>query len=256
MNVRSERFNRSERLGIALIIVSCIALGIQLANVASARADGGHSTKVYLDDGGDRIVIDDGGVLHINSDGVISTDAQALVCDAGAGDLATAAVSAGVTVAEYGDGVTHKTVFTLTAAAMTITDANSNGAHGVIKLYEGPAGYVEFEGATMNLAIHCGSTGFSESATYDWGVGSTTVGTDNNALATTEQNILTKAEGDLSSGSKTITQVATTDVALDGTSTAVDLFLNSAWEGNDVTASDSCTITGTITVIWRNLGDY
>jgi hypothetical protein len=43
---------------------------------------------------------------------------------------------------------------------------------------------------------------------------------------------------------------------LDGHTTAVDLILNVAVPDADVSASDTLAVTGTVTCVWSNVGDW
>jgi len=186
--------------------------------------------------------------LAQNVDGSLELDSSS-----GAG---TVVGTNGLALAEYGDGVSRQTIFTLTSLAMDVTDTGANGAHGTQQIYDFPAGHIKLIGSTCDLAVTCGTNGLTATATYDVGVGSTAVGTDNAELATTEQDIITKIEGDLSSSAADLHGVNATDLALDGTSSAIDVYLNAAFEADDASANDTCTFTGTVTLTWVNLGDY
>lgn len=204
-------------------------------------------TKVYLDEGGDRITVDAGGTIRVlNGATVLWAD--------GAGTLVG---STGLAVTESGAAM-HRTVIDIDSVSVAITDADSNGAHGSQRLYVWPAGHIKIVGTTINADVVCGDTGLAADATYDIGIGSITAGVDNAALATTEQNIITKIEGDLSSSAAVLHHVNSTDLTLDGTTTAEDAWLNIVFEGGalDAVDDDVCVVTGTVTIHWVNLGDY
>lgn len=233
--------------GMLAMIVAAIA-------VTCWPAKAGNSTKVYFDTGGDRIVVDSGGVLRVASGGTLDVLAGGDVKNgAGAGAIVT---KTGLSLVERGDGVSHKTTWSFSAVSLAITDATTAGAHGKIQLYDWPAGHIKILGSTCDLAVTCGATGLTATATYDFGLGSAGAGVDNAALASTEQDVITKIEGDLSSSAATLRSVNSTDLTLAGTSTAADLWLNAAFEADDASANETCTVTGTVTVHWLNLGDY
>lgn len=230
--------------GKAKAVLVALALLLVLGAVAVAQVP-----KVYKDSSGDRLVVASGGSLE-NYQG------------AGAIAAHTDVTTAGLTLAEYGDTAVHKTVWTFDEVSLYITDATTAGAHGKIKLYEGPAGWIKLVGASSNLTMDCNSTGLTDTATYDIGVGTATVGTDNAALTTTETDILADAGGDLSDADglnrATMADVNTSGFGtdFDGHTTAVDYFLNVAFAADDASANDTCTLNGTITIVWINLGDY
>jgi len=231
--------------GIAMkkaTLIQCLFGLLIVAGLAYA----GYTTGVYQDQGGDRLVVTSSGSLE-NYQGAGTIAAHALV------------TTTGLTLAEYGDTAVHKTVWTFDDVAMFINDSGANGGHGSIKLYEGPAGIIKVIGASVSLEVVCDSNGLADAATYDFGVGTTTTGTDNAALATTEQNIIAKIEGDLNAtGTNNATLGASnaTAVDLDGHTTSVDYFFNAAIEADDASADDYCTVNGTITIVWVNFGDY
>lgn len=109
------------------------------------------------------------------------------------------------TVVEYGDGFLHQTVLTASSYPLTLV-ASAQGAGQL--LYQFPAssaitilgatGYVS-ETTTSILADT-----LNASATYNWGIGTTTQA--NGTLATTEQNIIQTTNG---TASATINVAAT-----------------------------------------------
>lgn len=161
-----------------------------------------------------------------------------------------------VTVAEYGSADTiHKTVLTMAATPITLTDEAGVVLYGGQKIYDFPAGNILVLGATINLAT---TVGGNLSATADGDVGLGTVTADNGAtLATTEQNIVpTTSIAQLVGSTGPVTGKNAAAIApLDGTSTAVDTYLNVLWDDADHNGG-TMTVTGTVTITWVNLGDY
>jgi hypothetical protein len=162
-----------------------------------------------------------------------------------------------ITAVENGNGAVHKTVLTLTALSVTMTDATTSGCHGAHKLYDFPAGPIQILGSSMNLTTLAGSGGIANGAALVGSIGSATVGTNNATLTTTEADLIASKAGTLTAGAGTLAShgghVAT---AFDGTATAVDAFLNLAVPDADSSASDTVTVSGTVTLHWINLGDY
>ena len=174
----------------------------------------------------------------------------------GAGTL-PAAATAYVSVAEYGDGVFHQSVFTVTALPITMRDTEQGGG---FQIYDFPVGRITSLGATATIGVTTTSalaSTLNASSTCNYGVGSVTQ--SNATVATTEQDFVNVTA---------FTSSATVDVAgadatgvgpgvlasLDGTSTAKDAFLNLAVAGaTDIDADATVTVTGTVTLTWINM---
>ena len=138
-----------------------------------------------------------------------------------------AKVGATVTVVEQGNGVDHKTIFTLTATPITLTDDAGVGQYGGVKFYDMPAGNHHFIGAVVDADLTLNETWWTDAAEGDVGLGTTAV-TDGNALATTEQNIIATTAiaalvaqvGAINAGSSAAATVAAAGAA------DTDLYLN------------------------------
>jgi hypothetical protein len=158
---------------------------------------------------------------------------------------------------EYGDGSLHKSVFTITSHAITITDAAAAGAHGSTAFYTFPEGHIRILGAHINLtAITAGAGGIDDDAVLDIGVGQAAAGVDNEELSGTEADILLLDEVTLAAGAATGNDLmGTTPIDIDGSATAGTLNLNVAVKAADVNANDTLTVTGTLTIFWIHLGD-
>lgn len=126
----------------------------------------------------------DGKVGAVTFDGAITQEVVGIT---------TAGVGAknGDTVAavENGDPVLHKTVLTLTATPITLTDEAGAGQYGGVKLYDFPAGNILVFGAVVDADITLNETWWTDTAEGDVGLGTTAV-TNGDALATTEQNMI------------------------------------------------------------------
>lgn len=181
--------------------------------------------------------------------------ASVITNTAAAGAVNGATVSA----AEYGDGVVHKTVLTLAATPLTVTDAL---AYAGVKVYDFPEGRLHVLGVTASLQWAVTSARVStinDSASLTWGLGTATA--SNATLATTMVDLLPKTTKVLAAAAAALNTASTAALAaaaqFDGTGTASDAFLNAAFEtGTDIDADGTMTATGTITITWINLGDY
>lgn len=180
-----------------------------------------------------------------------------LVRDRVQGDgAAGAAASISVAVAESSAGAI-KTVMTLSRVSITMTDATTAGSHGSLKLYDFPACNLLFLGGTCDLTITAGTGGITDTAAVVGSIGTTAVATDDATLTTTEADLIPSTASTLTGGvgatkGKTLTAGV---VVFDGTATAKDAYLNFAVPDAGSTANDTLTVSGTITLVWSNLGD-
>lgn len=180
------------------------------------------------------------------------------------GESAGAKNGSTVAAAEYFDGTVHKTVLTLTAAPVTVTDEGGVGQYGgTAKLYDFPAGNIAFIGTTVSGTLTMGATGtFIDAFTAVVAVGSATattgatlVGTEADIMQSNAVSAATTKVATIAAFSKCtqLTESAITHV--NGTATAVDAYLNFVI-GDDAThTSGTGTFTGTVTISWINTGD-
>ena len=171
-----------------------------------------------------------------------------------------AANGTGVAAAESGLGIVHKTVITFTNHAIALADEAGVVAYKGSKVYDMPAGAILFLGAITDIDLTKSSAGVNDDWDGDFGVGTTTA-SNNATLATTEQNIIpTTATPQATAGVTTADGIssATENAVVDGTSTAVDVYLNFLVDDADHdVASTACNliVNGTLTLHWINLGD-
>ena len=156
----------------------------------------------------------------------------------------------GVSAATSAGG--KKTVLTLNNVAIDMTDADTAGTHGSLKVFTFPAGNLLFMGASCNLALVAGEGGLTDTAAVVGGLGTAAVGTDNATLTTTEQNLIPSTASTLSGGEGATANVSATAniAAFDGSSSAVEAYLNFAAPDAGSTADDTLTVSGTITLYW------
>lgn len=181
-----------------------------------------------------------------------------LITDAlnASGGAGTASANAAVALDTSAASVRTST-FTLTRLSVTMTDAGAAGSHGTHKLLTLPAGNIVFLGATCDLSVTAGAGGISDTAAVVAGVGTATVGTDNATLTTTEQDLVPSTAATLTGGVGAAKgKSLTAGIAVfDGTSSAKEAWLNFAVPDADSTADDTLTVSGTVTLVWANLGD-
>jgi hypothetical protein len=169
-----------------------------------------------------------------------------------------------VAAAEYGDGVVHKTVLTLTATPVTIADDAGVAQYGGTgKIYDFPEGLIMTLGAVIDGAVTLGTTG-TIIATWAGGIAlGTAAATTGATLVGTEADIM--PEVDVAAATDSVATVDAVSAAtaltesgarhLDGTATAKDMYLNLVVDDDASHTAGTGTFTGTVTVHWVNLGD-
>lgn len=171
----------------------------------------------------------------------------------GTGAKATGPIS----VEEFGDGVIHKTVITLTDFPVDV--GNTTGASfGGAKLYDFPAGVLNVLGCVANLAFDWAGTDIGAGGAGDFSLGTTITadatlsGTDANLLASTAMT--DPAVAGVTDGAGHLATAA----IIDGHSAAASANLNIIIDDADVEngADDVVKVSGTITIVWINNGDY
>lgn len=175
-------------------------------------------------------------------------------------DAATSSALAGVAnagaVVDESVG-TIRTTLKLSNQVITMTDATAAGCHGSIKLYDFPACNLLFLGATCDLTVTAGTGGIADTAAVVAAIGTAAVSTADATLTTTEADLIPSTTATLTAGAgaakgKTLTAGV---VVFDGTSTAKDAYLNFAVPDAGSTGNDTLIVSGTITLVWSNLGD-
>jgi hypothetical protein len=195
-----------------------------------------YSSKIQTRQGAD--------VFFVASGGTTQTDA-------GVGAVA----GAGSTAIEYGNDVVHKTVITLDALAVVLTDAGAAGSQGTAKIYDFPAGLIVVLGAICDLTTLAGAGGVADTGALVGAVGSATVGAADATLTGTEANLIASTAGTLTGGAGTLKGEGAAVAFLDGTGTAADAYLNLAVPDAGSAADDTVTVSGTVTLVWFSPGD-
>lgn len=179
---------------------------------------------------------------------------------AGVTKLGSAPTITGMTCSEGGAHAFRQTTFTFTSCAFALTDAAGVVAYTGKKIYDFPAGNILILGATANLTLGKSSAGVNADFDGDFSLGTVTA-SNNATLSSTEQNIIpTTPTPQATAGATTAKGINAAAIApLDGTGTAVDLYLNFLVDDtdHDVTSTPcNLLVSGTVTVTWVPLGDY
>lgn len=173
-----------------------------------------------------------------------------------ASSLALAGVADSRLVVDESGG-SIRTVLKLDKLVITMTDATTAGCHGFVKLYDFPACNLLFLGATCDLSITAGTGGIADTAAVVAAIGTAQVATADATLTTTEADLIPSTAATLTGGigaakGKTVTAGV---AVFDGTATAKDAYLNFAVPDAGSTGNDTLIISGTIVLVWSNLGD-
>jgi hypothetical protein len=200
------------------------------------------------------VIADDGILYREDSAGTEAAEPQI--------GLPGAVVAAKGSVVEYGDAFIHKTVITLAMTGANDLDLDGASANSIgAKVYDFPAGRISILGAMIDASAVCNDA-FNASANdvYYLSCGSVdgTQAADAD-LTSTEADIIPKTTIDTVSNT-TLTNdwhaALAAATQLDGTTTAVDVFVNAAVADASTTKAVTIAITGTLTIYWMNLGDY
>ena len=152
-------------------------------------------------------------------------------------------------------GVINRSTITLKSYPMAITDSESSGGHGVLKLIDFPIGMIYVFGAVCDVAVDSVS-GIAADGTFDMALGSATTLTNSDTLGNANVDFVAKVDGTLVAGEDTIDLVLNTPQTEDGHTTATDVYFCVAVTDANMTATGWMAISGTFVVTWLNTGDY
>jgi hypothetical protein len=147
--------------------------------------------------------------------------------------------------------------FTLTAVAVTHTDAAGSGSSGSIKIFDFANFGILPLGCRTNLTLTSDATlDPSGDAVGVFALGSVAANAADGALTSTEVDFAATKAFTLASNTLAVgTSLTGVGTAIDGTSTAVDLYLNESCTAATSDATGVLTVTGTITLVIAILGD-
>lgn len=203
------------------------------------------------------------GVQYVSSafsiDTLVRIEAGASEANYTYGTLTNVGTSNGATVSasEYSDGVINKTILTLTATPVTITDDAGVAQYGGTgKIYDLPEGAIAVVGCVVDGDLTLGTTG-TIIATYASNVAlGTATATTGATLTGTEADIMASVAN--ATAVTAVSAVGATSASmalLNGTATAKDVFLNVVVADDATHTSGTGTFTGTVTILWTNVGD-
>lgn len=161
---------------------------------------------------------------------------------------------------EGGDSIYHKTVLRFTLTSANDIDLADGADHGAgVKVYDFPAGRILILGAVIDGYVTCNDAFNADpNDVFYLACGSATAADDAD-LTSTEADIIPKTTFDTVGNTVAAfdwhSQLATS-AQFDGTSSALDLYVNAAVADASTTKAVTIAVTGTITITWANLGDY
>ena len=179
--------------------------------------------------------------------------------DASMGAESAATISA----THYGNGIYNKAVLTCIELPITLADDAGVAQYGGVKVYDFPEGLIKVDGAVIDGSIELGTTG---TITTTWGGGialGTVTATTGATLTGTEANILPEVNVAAATASVAVVDAVSVATALtesgarwlDGTATAIDMYLNLVVDDSVSHTAGTGSFTGTVTFLWQVLGD-
>ncbi|TPJ76881.1 hypothetical protein FJ422_29680 [Mesorhizobium sp. B2-6-3] len=173
-------------------------------------------------------------------------------------DLGVAVPKAGLACKVSGQGGAYRLEFTMTNMKVTVTDVL---AYASQKLFDFVDGKIRIKGGTATFTFGVDTVRAStinDSASLTWGIGSAAASSI--TLATTMQNVVAVTTRTLTGAAATPSPASAADVAaaatLDGTSAAIDLYMNFAFATNtDIDADGILSVNGKLILFVENWGD-
>lgn len=172
--------------------------------------------------------------------------------------LGTPIPKAGLTCQVSGNGYGYSMVFTMTNMKVTVTDAL---AYAGQQLFDFVQGKIRIKGgvSTFTFGVDTArASTINDSASLTWGIGS--VAASSITLAGTMQNVVAITTRTLTGAGALPSPASAADVVaaatLDGTSTAIDLFMNFAFATNtEIDADGILSVNGKLILLLENWGD-
>lgn len=169
-----------------------------------------------------------------------------------------------ITAYEHGDSIIRKTVLECNALIVTISDDSGTAQYGGVQVYDFPEGMLLVKGVRMSGILTAGTSG-TIIDNWDGDVAAGTVtATTGATLVSTEANIMQSVAVSAGASDKdgvvTAASVATALTEsgarwLDGSSTAINMFLNFVIDDDASHTAGTATFNGTIEFNWEMLGD-
>lgn len=173
--------------------------------------------------------------------------------------------TSGVTIFEKGNETVKQTYIECNAVTVTITDDAGVAQFGGVQVYDFPEGVTYLKGAMATGILTAGVTG---TIIDDWDgdvalgtVTATTGATLTGPEADIMPSVAVSAGGSDKDGvvsAQSVAAVLTESGArwIDGTSTAVNLFLNFVIDDDASHTAGTAEFTGTIVINWEMMGDF
>jgi len=209
-----------------------------------------------------------GGTLKIDGTAVTATAAELNIMDgvtstaAELNRLDTSAVTNGAaagnsTAVETISGGSYKTVITLNQV-LPLADG---GFQVSSNIYTFPQGVILIEGAVLDATGTMGADGMNNSTAdlYNFSVGTTAADNGDGTLSTTEVDVIPSTSIDTINGTNLVNAIhayGPVPARHDGSSSAIALYASMGIPAANDAAANTNTITGTLTLYWKLLGDY
>jgi len=200
--------------------------------------------------------IDTNGVITVKEITSSTTVASPPLCSSDVGTINTTNVTS---VAEYGNGISHRSILTLKGTASVIADGAFENAQ---LLYTFPEGHIVLEGGTADMVCTMTSTNFNASSSdlYNVAVGSVTNTDNDGTISATGADMIANISMDTVSGTNLVLSaqgaIATVGTIYDGTSTAIAVYWNWAVPAANDSGANTNHPSGTVTLDWKNMGTY
>ena len=195
------------------------------------------------------------GSWQINGSNVLATATELNKLAGSASTNGTA--KGGNTATESVIGEQHKTVITLS----TVLALADGGFQVSSNIYTFPEGVILIEGATLDATGTMGADGLNNHTAdlYYMGVGSAVADKGDGRLETDEVDVIPETVIDSIDGTNLVSAIhgyGPVPARFDGTATAVALQLSMGIPAANDNKANTNTITGTLTIFWKNMGDY
>jgi hypothetical protein len=167
-------------------------------------------------------------------------------------------VSGLVAVDNTENGIVHQTVFTLTNVAQAVVNGTE---YQSTKLFTFPAGRIAILGSVASLAQKttsalAGTLNASSTGAVSLGSAAASATTLDTTMVDLAPSTAFTSSATVNVAGTAVTPILAATAQLDGTATAIPVYLNSAFATTtDVDANATMTWTGKITITWINLGD-
>lgn len=173
-------------------------------------------------------------------------------------DTASGGTVAGAGVASTVQPGFIQRILTFADTPLPLIDTAATVARCALKIFDFPEGQIKIIGSTVNLVLTKSAAGVNADWDGDFSLGTVAAAADATLTGTEANIIASTATPQAVAGVTTAKAIQAADVLLDGTATAVDVYLNVLVDDadQDVTTTPTNLIAnGTITLTYALLGD-